>query len=173
APRAWPSLSADIALLDRNTCSTATSSGAYSPINAHSPSSSMRRRSGKDSAPSRLSGWWCTWVTLPSAATSMMPTPVRCEPGSMPRMRVTSRIRVGAGDSLRRRAEIGVVRDVLHVVQVLQPPQQLLHLLCGFAVDRRIVVGAHGHFGEAGRQPRRLHRRLDVGEGLRRGQYVD
>src|SRR5690606_15482346 len=200
APRACPSLSADIALLDRNTCSTATSSGAYCSISAHSPSSSLRRRSGKVSASSNTSGWWWTWLTRPSAATSMMPTPVRCEPGSMPRIRVMcgtpaglaptalSAGRAVSGDegcrecvsrrfavraALAGGPEVGVGIHVLHVVHVLQPGQQLAHLLGDLAFHRRIVFGAVGDLGETRGQPRRLHRRLHLAEGLGRGDHVD
>src|SRR5690606_22841745 len=80
APRAWPSLSAESAFFDTNTCSIATSSGRCSSMTARSPSSSLRSRSGRSpgaaaARASRSSGAWNTWVQRPAASTSMMPTP--------------------------------------------------------------------------------------------------
>ena len=51
--------------------------------------------------------------------------------------------------------------------------QQLLDLLGGVALDRDVVVGAQGDFGETGRQARGFHRRLHVREGVGRGEHVD
>src|SRR5690606_11154555 len=153
APRAWPSLSAESAFFDTKTCSIATSSGRWASMTARSPSSSLRSRSGRSpgaaaARASRSSGAWNTWVQRPAASTSMMPTPVRCEPGSMPRILVT-------GDSLRVRvvAELGVGIHGLHVVDVLEPGQQLDHLLRGLAFHRHVVVGAHRDLGMPRRDP--------------------
>ncbi|KAG0738464.1 hypothetical protein G6F24_017608 [Rhizopus arrhizus] len=85
------------------TFSMATSLGWYSRHRSARPSTSSFMRCGKSSAPSSTSGWWCTWLTRPAASTSMMPTPVRCEPGSMPRMRVMPHSwRDGTGSAGRR-----------------------------------------------------------------------
>src|SRR3546814_8192257 len=89
---------------------------------------------------SRFSGAWNTCVALPAASTSMMPTPVHCEPGSMPRMRVIAGPLSLEGDlqerlqplprdrlpsTVRVLAQLGIAVDVLHVVQVFEPVEQL------------------------------------------------
>src|SRR5690606_11234869 len=190
APRAWPSLSAESALRPTNTCSMATSSGRYSSISAARPCSRRLSRSAKPPSPSSTKGWWCTWRMRPPASTSMMPTPVRCEPGSIPRMRAAgiaartgfmpaSRmpgpppLRTGPGACSAGVAEVGVGVDVLHVVQVLEHAQQFLHLLGGLAGHGDVVVGAEGDLGIARRQARGLHRLLHRVEHIRRGEHVD
>src|SRR5690606_12208854 len=67
APRAWPSLSAESAFFDTNTCSIATSSGRCSSRIARRPSTRRRSRCGRSprtaAAPaSRSRGAWNTWV---------------------------------------------------------------------------------------------------------------
>src|SRR5690606_41590701 len=54
--------------------------------------------------------------------------------------------------------EVGVGVDVLHVVEVFQPVEQLDHLLGGVAIDRDVVVGAVAHLGQAGLQDRKSTR---------------
>src|SRR5690606_12265714 len=191
APRAWPSLSAESALRPTNTCSIATSCGRYSSTSPVNPCSSRFRRAAKSPSPSSTSGWWCTWRTLPAGSTSMMPTPVRCEPGSIPRMRMAGTgtraafmrpppapsgpppVRPGPDACSAGVAQVGVRIDVLHVVQVLEHVQQLLHLLRGLAGHGDVVVGAEGHLGIARGQAGGFHGLLHRLEVLRRGDHVD
>ena len=48
----------------------------------------------------------------------------------------------------------GVVEDVLHVVQVLDDIQQLLHAHRVFAGEFDVVLGAPGHLGDLGLEAR-------------------
>ena len=54
APRAWPSFSADAALRDTNTCSTATSCGRHSSNTSWTPAKISPRRCGKPPAALRM-----------------------------------------------------------------------------------------------------------------------
>src|SRR5207244_9275715 len=55
---------------------------------------------------------------------------------------------------------LGVVIDLLHVVQVLDDVEQLLHPLRIVAGEPDGVLGAHRHLGRAGLEPRLLERVL-------------
>src|SRR6185312_5424068 len=175
APRACPSLSAESGLRAMNTRSMPHSIGWCAAMMSQSSSKMRFRRSGKLASPATTRAPWNTWVSLPVSSTSMMPTPVRWLPGSMP-MILAERESVDEScpvpfpipDSpfsallLTIGWQQGVVRHLAHVVQRVELVEQIMQ---GFECLRRHldpVVGAHHHAcvhgAQAGVDQRLLHR---------------
>jgi len=88
APRACPSLRADEGFFARKTFSTAASVGRWRRIRSESSRWILKRRPGKDGSPSSRMTPHATGVTA-FPRTSTIPYPVRNEPGSIPRMRLS------------------------------------------------------------------------------------
>jgi hypothetical protein len=74
---------------------------------------------------------------------------------------------------MRCASDLGVVEDVLHVVQVLDHVEQLLHARGVVAGQLDGVLGAHRHLGHLGLQAGGFERGLHGLEVGRRGQHLD
>ena len=85
APRAWPSLSALSAFLERNTRSTAISWGECCAINSATRAWISAQAVGQ--RPPEVAMQPCATMRRLPLSQSMMPKPVRRLPGSSPRMR--------------------------------------------------------------------------------------
>src|SRR5690348_14022872 len=130
-----------------NTRSTATSSGECSQISACNFSKMVRSRPANSSPFTAMHP--CATCTQSDPRHSMIPKPVRRDPGSRPRTRTlpaaVAAVAGGAVRALGSNARQDLVRyldiriDALYVVQVFQRLQQAHHLLPGLPgnPDRR------------------------------------
>src|SRR5690606_6365572 len=138
-------------------------------------------RNGNVASPATASAPWNTWVNLPVPSTSMMPTPVRWLPGSMPRILTDRDSGFGIRDSGKATApslmgpaalrfdripypesriptpcsrQHGVVRYVADVVQRVELLEQIEQGFLRFLGHRHAVVRAHHHASVRGIQTR-------------------
>src|SRR5690242_19950799 len=107
----------------------------------------MRRRRSLKDPPLPAAIHPCTSDLLLPLPHSMTPNPVRCEPGSMPKMRTavatgnrtvagaTALAACAAGSKARQDPVryLGIRVDVLHVVEVLERFEELRHVFRGGA----------------------------------------
>src|SRR6056297_1592862 len=168
APLACPSLIADCGLRLMKTLSMATASGRNSAMASVTPAKMPASLSGI-SPPPRLS-----WRAATNDSPSMMPMPVMREPGSRPRIRISGGSSPVRGQSLVSLGwNIGVVPDVLCVVDIFEHVEEFQQFLAGFHVLFNQRRRAHRDLGLIGLQAGIAQHAQHAGKFFRGRQHLD